>query len=101
ELAVRKLAGTTMESLLFSFAKESSSLVGLSLLISLIILAAVEPLTGTILGFSITHSIKNPDPTSFAIVAGLFIVLVVSPIFMTIRFIKATPNRLLSTDTLT
>jgi putative ABC transport system permease protein len=101
ELAVKKLAGTTRESLIFGFAKESFTLVGLSLLISAVILVSAEPLIKTILGFSISQMIMNPDLTFMVTVAVLFATLMVSPLFMTIRFVNATPSRLLSTDAIT
>lgn len=101
ELAVKKLAGTTAESLLFEFAKESASLVGLSLLVSLIILVAAEHWTKSLLGFSIRQLMMNPELKSIVVIAALFAALMVAPVFMTIRFIKASPNRLLSTDTIT
>jgi putative ABC transport system permease protein len=101
ELAIKKLVGTTRETLIFGFAKESFTLVGVSLLISLAILVSAEPLIKTILGFSISQMIMNPDQTFIVTVAVLFATLMVSPLFMTIRFVRATPNRLLSTDTIT
>lgn len=101
ELAVKKLAGNTTESLVFGFAKESFALVSLSFLISLVILICAEPLIRTILGFSLTQMIMHFDPMLIVIVTVLFAILMVSPLFMTLRFVKATPNRLLSTDTIT
>jgi putative ABC transport system permease protein len=101
ELAVKKLAGITSESLIFGFVRESCTLVGLSLLISLVILLSVEPLIKSILGFSVSQMVMNLDLTFILIVIVLFTTLTVSPVFMTIRFVKATPNRLLSTDTIT
>jgi putative ABC transport system permease protein len=101
ELAVKKLAGITRASLIFGFVKESSSLVGLSLLISLVILVSAEPSIKLLLGFSISQVIINLDVKFIMIVVLLFTTLMVSPIFMTIRFVEATPNRLLSTDAIT
>ncbi len=101
ELAVKKLAGMTRESLVFEFIKESCTIVGISLLISMVILLSAEPFVKSILGFSVMQMITHFDVTFILIVAALFTVLMVSPIFMTIRFVEATPTRLLSTDTIT
>jgi putative ABC transport system permease protein len=101
ELAVKKLAGTTRESLLFGFIMESSSLVSISLLISLVILFCIEPFTKSIIGFSITSMIIDVNMTFLLIVAILFCTLTLSPVLMTLRFVEATPNRLLGSDAIT
>ncbi|HEY0654340.1 MAG TPA: FtsX-like permease family protein [Chryseosolibacter sp.] len=101
ELAVKKLAGVAIESLMFGFVKETCILVGLSLIISLVILVTVDRWINVILGFSVSQMIIHPDMTFILILAVLFATLTISPVFMTIKFVKATPNRLLSTDTIT
>jgi putative ABC transport system permease protein len=100
ELAVKKLSGTTQGSLLFGFLIESASLVSISFLISLVILFCIEPFAKAIIGFSITSMIMEVNVTFLLIAAILFCALVISPVFMTLRFVKATPNRLLSSDTI-
>jgi putative ABC transport system permease protein len=101
ELAIKKLAGTTQVNLLVSFLKESSTLVGISLLTGLLIIICISGHISSILGLEVLPLIFRFDPTFIGIVSLLFIVLTVSPVLMTMRFVRATPTRLLSTDTIT
>lgn len=101
ELAVKKLAGTSPEKLVLGFIKESSALVSISLLTGLVILLSTDRFIESVLGFRITPMIISFDLKFVLIVVVLFTILMVSPIFMTLRFVKASPNRLLSTDTIT
>jgi putative ABC transport system permease protein len=101
ELAVKKLAGTTRRLLVLGFIKESSSLVGVSLLLGLAVLICTAQFIKTILGFDILPMITHLDLKFILIVFLLSCILTASPIMMTLRFIKASPTRLLSTDTIT
>lgn len=101
ELAVKKLAGTSQSELLSGFLKESFMLVGVSLVLGLIILICFSTYTEDILQLPVRALIFTLNSRLMLIVGGLFLLLALSPLLMTIRFIRASPNRLLRTDTLT
>lgn len=101
ELAIKKLAGTSQTALLFGFLKESSALVGLSFFIGLMALISLSGFIESMLNLQILPLILAFDMRLIIIMGILFALLTVSPVFMTMRFIQATPNRLLSTDTIT
>lgn len=101
EIAIKKLAGTSQLNLLYGFIRESSTLVAMSLFLGLSILFVTDSLVKSILNLPITSMILHFDKNLLLAVAILFIVLTLSPVLMTIRFVQATPNRLLSTDTIT
>src|SRR5688572_22223862 len=100
ELAVKKLAGTSQVNLLFGFLKESSVLVSISLVVGLFILVITSDHIEPILNLKVLMVLKN-DLRLLPIVGMLFLILAVSPVLMTLRFIRASPNRLLRTDTIT
>jgi putative ABC transport system permease protein len=101
ELAIKKLAGTSQLGLLFDFVKESSALVAISLLTGLFIIIACSGFIESILNLQVLSLIFSGDLQLILIVSLLFMMLVLSPVLMTMRFIQASPNRLLSTDTIT
>lgn len=101
EIAVKKLAGMNEQNLLYSFARESLMLVGFSLAIALVILAICDVYTEPILDVHIMPLLLHGDPKILVVVATLVTLAAISPVFMVLRFIRATPNRLLSTDTIT
>lgn len=101
ELAIKKLAGTSQVNLLCYFLYESSTLVGISFFLGLLILITANGFIESILNLQVLPLILALDIRLVMIVVILFIVLTVSPVFMTMRFVQATPNRLLSTDTIT
>ncbi|HEU5291321.1 MAG TPA: FtsX-like permease family protein [Cyclobacteriaceae bacterium] len=101
ELAIKKLAGTNQTTLLYGFVKESSTLVGISFFIGLLILISMSGFMRSILNIQILPLILAFDLRLIMIVGLLFALLTMSPVFMTMRFIQATPSRLLSTDTIT
>lgn len=101
ELAIKKLSGTSQTVLLRGFLKESSTLVGFSFIIGLMSLILLSGYIESMLSLQIIPLILALDTRLIIITGILFALLTVSPVFMTMRFIKATPNRLLSTDTIT
>jgi putative ABC transport system permease protein len=101
ELAVKKLAGTSQANLLFTFLRESFTLVGISFLTGLLIIAVSRSFIESTLNFPVLPLILQVNIKLILIVAILFIILVISPVFMTRRFVQATPSRLLGTDTIT
>lgn len=101
ELAIKKLAGTSQTNLVLGFLKESATLVGISLLIGLLILIGSNSAIASLLNLQVLPLIFSFDVRLFLSVGILFLVLTVAPLFMTRRFVQATPNRLLRTDTIT
>lgn len=101
ELAIKKLAGTTQFHLFSGFLKESSTLVGISFFTGLLIIICASGFIKSILGLEVVSLIFTFDPKFILIVSLLFLLLTVSPVLMTMRFVRATPTRLLSTDTIT
>lgn len=101
ELAVKKLAGTSQPGLLAGFLKESFMLVGISLVLGLLILIVASTYLEDMLQLPIRTLVFSFNSKLVLIVSTLFLLLAVSPVLMTIKFIRASPNRLLRTDTLT
>lgn len=101
ELAIKKLAGTNQTTLLLGFLKESFMLVVFSLAIGLLMLIALSTYIDSTLNLKIVPLILGFDIRLIIITTILLTMLTIPPVFMTVRFIKATPNRLLSSDTIT
>ncbi len=101
ELAVKKLAGTSQSKLVLDFVAESAALVFLALLAGVAILVAADSYAEQLLGFRTVPLIINFDVRFVITLSVLLIALTVSPVCLTMRFVRATPNRLLSTDTIT
>jgi putative ABC transport system permease protein len=101
ELAVKKLAGTSQSGLLFGFLRESFTLVGVSLVLGLLILIVTSSYIESMLQVPVRALIFSLNIRFILIVAALFLLLSLSPVLMTLKFVHASPNRLLSTDTIT
>ncbi|HKZ36287.1 MAG TPA: ABC transporter permease, partial [Chryseolinea sp.] len=100
ELAVKKLAGTSQVNLMLAFAKESFLVVGSSLFLGLLLLVAIADWIEPILSISLLSLFGKGDSLMIVALGGLVLITVISPLFIAHRFAKATPNRLLSTDTI-
>lgn len=101
ELAIKKLAGTSQASLVIAFIKESALVVGLSLVVGIVLLTLLSSWVKSILDLDVVSLLLEGNPQLVFILFALFLVIAIAPIFMTLRFTRATPNRLLSTDTIT
>ena len=101
ELAIKKLAGTSQASLVIAFIKESALVVGLSLVLGIVLLTLLSGWVKSILDLDVVSLLLEGNPQLVFILSALFLVIAIAPIFMTLRFTRATPNRLLSTDTIT
>jgi len=101
ELAVRKLAGTDQLGLLLIFFKESLVIVALSFLMGTLLLLVTADLIQPILSIDLLAMIFYGKSTFFPIALGILLTLTLSPLFLTFKFISASPTRLLSTDTIT
>lgn len=101
ELAVKKLAGTSQLNLFAGFVKESFTLTGAAFLLAIIILISFSTYLETMLELPVQQLIFSMNIKLITTLVLLFLLLAVSPVWMTLKFIRASPNRLLRTDTLT
>lgn len=101
EIAVKKLAGTTHLQLLLQFIYESFILTSVSLLVAMMVLLGASHYISTLLGIHIIYSVINSSPVFLAAIIFMIFAVVMSPALIVIRFIRASPIRLLSTDTIT
>ena len=100
ELAVKKLAGTSQVTLMLAFAKESFLVVGSSLFLGLLLLVTISDWIEPILSISLFSLFVKGNNLLIVILAGLVLITGICPLFIVHRFAKATPSRLLSTDTI-
>ena len=101
ELAVKKLAGMSQFMILLTFAKESFVLVSISFGLSLLLLLSTNSFIEPILLIDISKLILSGDLSLMVMVAVLIFISGVSPLIMVNKFARATPTRLLSTETIT
>jgi putative ABC transport system permease protein len=101
EIAVKKLAGTTQIQLLFQFIYESLTLATVSLLIAVMTLLGTGHFISVILGIDIVHMMVNFSFDFLAVVVFMLFAVMISPLFVILRFIRASPIRLLGTDSIT
>ncbi|NOT77303.1 MAG: ABC transporter permease [Cyclobacteriaceae bacterium] len=101
ELAIKKLSGTSQSKLFYDFFKESFTLVGIALIIALMMLLGAHSYIESILGLRTIDMFLHGDIVLLMTILSLFIALTLSPLFLVVRFIRASPNRLLRTDTIT
>jgi putative ABC transport system permease protein len=101
ELAIRKLAGTSQANLIIAFAKESLLVAGASLALGMLLLAFTSNWIKPILAIDVVSLLLQGRFLLILILTGLFMVIAIAPLIMTFRFTRATPTRLLSTETIT
>jgi putative ABC transport system permease protein len=101
ELAIKKLAGTSQAYLIADFSKESFLVVGTSLALGLILLVFASQWIESTLSVNLISLVWQGDFLMIFILIGLFGIIVIAPLILTLRFTRATPNRLLSTETIT
>lgn len=101
EIAVKKLAGTTQRQLVFQFAAESFALTGISFLIALAIIIGSSHYLRTLLDIDVLAMITTIHPAFPGMVVLMIASVVVSPTLIILRFVRSTPTRLLSADTIT
>lgn len=100
ELAIKKLAGTKQSTLLWAFAKESFALVGISLLVGIGIILGTAHWIEPILSINFTETLLLGNLKLILILFALFSIAGVAPLMMAFKFTRATPTRLLSTETI-
>jgi putative ABC transport system permease protein len=98
EIAVKKLAGITQRQLLFQFVNESLTLTSVSLLFGVMIIVATSQYVSARLGMNIVHLLTNANPFLLGGIVVMVCLVAISPVLAVVRFIRATPMRLLSTD---
>ncbi|HEX5171137.1 MAG TPA: FtsX-like permease family protein [Cyclobacteriaceae bacterium] len=101
ELAIKKLAGTGQTDLFFTFARETFSIVGISLLLGLSILVASIKFIQPAVPLNFFASLDENGAWLILMISMISILLGVAPLFMALKFIRAAPTRLLSTETIT
>lgn len=100
ELAIKKLAGTNQSTLLWAFAKESFALVGISLLLGVVIILSTAHWIEPILSLNIIKTFLHGNLKLIIILFGLLFLSGLAPLMMVFKFTRATPTRLLSTETI-
>ncbi len=100
ELAIKKLAGTNQPALVWAFAKESFALVGISLLVGVGIILATAHWIEPILSIHIADTFLHGNLQLVIILIVLLFISGLAPLMMVFKFTRATPTRLLSTETI-
>lgn len=88
EIAMRKVAGANRSPLLALLAKESGMVVLISLSMAIILLTWF-------------NEWLQPSATAIVVIVVLFIAIAAAPLIPAWAFVKASPGRLLGTDTIT
>lgn len=101
EIAVKKLSGKTQLQLVLQFVYESLVLTGASSLAAVMIILATSHYISTMLGIDIVDTMINSGPFLIGAIVLMIFAVVISPVFMIVRFIRASPIRLLNSDAIT
>jgi putative ABC transport system permease protein len=101
EIAVKKLTGKSQVQLLLQFIYESFTLTIISLLVALAILLGGSHYLSKLLSVDLVYLMMNSKGVFVAAIVVMIFTVVISPVFMIIRFIRASPIRLLSSDAVT
>jgi len=101
ELAIRKVAGAARSPLLKIFAKENAAIVLMALVAGIVMILAAAGPARRILDVDFIQWINNNLMVSWFILILILVGTAVSPLIPAWAFIRATPGRLLSTDTIT
>jgi putative ABC transport system permease protein len=101
ELAIKKIAGMNQLGLLSGFAKESMLIVMISFAIGIAALFGLRQWLQPILSMDFTNALKTVDLKFALLIIFVLILFVLSPLFIAVRFTRAAPNRLLSSESIT
>lgn len=101
EIAIKKIAGTGQVGLLSLFAKESFIISALACILgfSMLILLRVQLLP--ILSIDPLSLLTTVNGKSLLVIVTILLLFVFSPLLFSAKFTRASPNRLLSSDTIT
>jgi putative ABC transport system permease protein len=100
EIAIKKIAGTNQIDLLSVFAKESFIIAALSCLFGLIIVGLLRERLLSILSIDPLSLLKTIHVGSLVVIVVILMFFIFSPLLFTAKFTRASPNRLLSSDTI-
>jgi putative ABC transport system permease protein len=101
ELAIKKLSGTSQVMIMLAFARESFILVGISFGLGILLLLSANTFVEAALLINVWKLLLNGNSSLILVVAILLFISGVSPLIMVNKFARATPTRLLSTETIT
>ncbi len=101
EMAVKKLAGMGQWSLAWTFVKESFILSVTSLVVGIVLVFFCAPFIGEVLPVDLPVLIAHGAVPLLLITGSILLAVVAAPLIMIPRFVRATPSRLLSADTIT
>lgn len=101
EIAIKKIAGTSQIGLLSLFAKESFIIAATAFAIGIIAVGLLRNKLLPILSIDLISLLKTIEIESILLLAILFVFFVLAPLLFTVKFTRASPNRLLSTETIT
>jgi putative ABC transport system permease protein len=101
EIAIKKLAGNDVNELLISFASESFSITLFAFLLGTGLLIIVGNWIAPVLSIDIITLLKQGNLTLIGVMSLIVIIVGLAPLMVVIKFLRASPVRLLSTDTIT
>ncbi|MEO8471361.1 MAG: FtsX-like permease family protein, partial [Chryseolinea sp.] len=101
ELALKKLAGSSQNELILSSIRESFLTVLISFVLALLILAATSEIIHSTLAIRPWKMFSSHIMAFCLVIIGMTILLVMGPVIISLRFIKSTPTRLLSSKAIT
>jgi putative ABC transport system permease protein len=101
EIAIKKLAGNDANELLIAFAKESFTISVVSFLLGTGLLIGLSQWISPVLSINVIGLLKEGDIVLISVMISLVAIVGVAPLLVVTKFLKASPVRLLSTDTIT
>lgn len=101
ELAMRKVAGAQRLPLLNLLAKENIAIIAVSLIIAVAILLISAGPAKELLSVDLSEWIGNNTVMVYFLLIVLFATIAAAPVLPAWAFVKASPGRLLGTDTIT
>jgi putative ABC transport system permease protein len=101
ELAIKKIAGMNEFGLLSGFAKESLLIVFISFITAIITLFCLKQWIQPVLSMNIVSPFRTIGLEFTLSTILLLLMFGLSPLLITSRFTRATPNRLLSSESIT
>jgi putative ABC transport system permease protein len=101
EIAIKKLAGNDVKELLIGFTKESFAISVFSFLLGTSIMIAISHWISPVLSIDVVGLLKEGNLTLIGVMIVLVFIVGAAPLMVVTKFLKASPVRLLSTDTIT
>jgi putative ABC transport system permease protein len=101
ELALKKLMGAGHIELTLMFARESFILTSLSLFLGIAILFPLSIWIESLLSIDLFDLLLHGNAMLLSVMAALLLIVGATPLIMVLKFTRATPTKLLSTETIT